>query len=1042
MGRRYNNYHKHTHYSNIRTLDVIVKPEHYIKRAKELEHNTYFTTEHGWGGNVWEAQALCEENNIKCIYAVEAYYVDDRFKDDKSNFHIILVSKNENSFKEINRIISKANSDGYYYKPRIDLELLLSLNPCDTLVTTACTGSRLFKTEDYQEKFLIPVLNHFKDNFFLEVQSHNDLSQINYNKKILELSRQYNIKIIHANDSHYINKEDSKYRDVFLRAKGINYETENGFVLDYPDYDEIIHRYNEQGVLSQEEIIEALNNTLVLDCCESINIKKDIKLPKLHKDSNSKLKQIIKEEWNKEKEFIKKERISEYIEAIKYEVDIVEKTNMEDYFLLDYEIVKMAKERYGGVLTRTGRGSAPSFYINKLLRFTDIDRLNSPITLYPTRFMSVARILESRSLPDIDLNWANVEPVIKASKDILGEDGVYYMIAYKPLQDSSAFRLWCKAIGLDIDEYNEIAKNLENYVDDKKWSSIIENSKIFRGVIESISPSPCSFLLMDKPISEEVGLIKVGDIICCCLDGYNCDKYKYLKNDYLTVSVWDIIDKTFKEINKEIPTIRELDSLLNDKVWDLYKKGITATLNQADSDFATPLFMKYAPKSVDEISAMVAAIRPGFASLMTEFLNRGKHTTGIKELDELLKDSYCYFLYQESIMKLLVWLGVEESSTYDIIKKIAKKKFKEEELAELKSRLLKEWINHIGSSEGFDETWETVENFAKYGFNASHSLSVGYDSLYGAYLKANHPLQYYTVVLNQYMNDTEKSSKIINELSFFNISISRPIFRYSKGEYFYNIHNNTIYKGVSSIKHLNEQVANQLYELGKNTYTNFYELLKDIKEKTSCNSKQLNILIKLDYFKEFGKSKKLIMFTEYFDILYGKKSPKKDTVAKKILDDTIVKIVEKNSIPTNSTYGKFEYDICLNEILENIHNEKLHLLEKINFQKEVLGYIDYTNENINKRYVLITDINLKYTPLVDTYCLNNGKSCKCKISKKDFNSKPLKVGDVIYISSMEKKFGKKFMGTNEKGKNIFETDENKLDWWINSYNIIEPDEIN
>ena len=131
----------------------------------------------------------------------------------------------------------------------------------------------------------------------------------------------------------------------------------------------------------------------------------------------------------------------------------------------------------------------------------------------------------------IDLNFADVEPVIKASKDILGEDETYYMVAYKPLQESSAFRLWCKSQDMNIDDYNEIAKNLEKYENDDKWSKIIEDSKIFRGVIESISPSPCSLLLLDKPISREVGLIKVGDIICCALDGYNCDVYKFLKND-------------------------------------------------------------------------------------------------------------------------------------------------------------------------------------------------------------------------------------------------------------------------------------------------------------------------------------------------------------------------------------------------------------------------------------------------------------------------------------------------------------------------------
>ena len=288
--------------------------------------------------------------------------------------------------------------------------------------------------------------------------------------------------------------------------------------------------------------------------------------------------------------------------------------------------------------------------------------------------MSAERILSSRSLPDIDLNWANVEPVIQASKDILGEDGIYYMVAYKPLQESSAFRLWCKANGYNINEYDEIAKDLENHLEDKKWASVIEDSKIFRGVIESIAPSPCSFLLLDKPISEEVGLIKVGNVICCALDGYNCDVYKYLKNDYLTVKVYEIIDRVYKLIGRPIDDISTLVNNCDQKVWDIYANGLTTTINQADSNLGKQTLKRYKPTSLAEMSAWVAAIRPGFASLLNNFLDRQPYSTGVKELDDILEDSFHYLMYQESIMKYLVFLGIEEKGTYDIIKKIAKKK--------------------------------------------------------------------------------------------------------------------------------------------------------------------------------------------------------------------------------------------------------------------------------------------------------------------------------------------------------------------------------
>lgn len=529
---RYENYHKHSHKGNIKSLDVIVKMEDYCKRAVELGHKHIFTTEHGYQGDVHEAVTLGKKYNLNVICGVEAYYVPNRFEKDRSNYHIIIIAKNTNGFKQINKIMSEANTSGYYYKPRIDNELLFSLNPNDVYVTTACVGGIIRDSFKDRTQLLKRLKQHFGENLFLEVQCHNDSVQIEHNKMVLYYSKTLQIKLIHANDSHYILPEDAKYRDMFLRAKGITYEDESGFLLDYPHSDTIIERYKQQGVLTEQQVLEALNNTLVFDNCKPLTIYDNVKLPKISKDSVNEFKQLINEGWKREREFIPKERWKEYLDAIKYECQIVFDTNLMDYFILDHKVVKLAVEKYGGVITRTGRGSAPSFYINKLLGLTDIDRLNCPITLYPTRFISTTRILETRSLADIDLNMADREPFIKATQEILGDDGIHWLMAFKPLQDSSAFRLFCKAKGMHIDEYNEVAKDLEQYIEHPQWKDIIEESKVFKGVVESVAPSPCSFLLLDQPISEEVGIMKVGDEYCANLDGYNCDVYKYLKNDY------------------------------------------------------------------------------------------------------------------------------------------------------------------------------------------------------------------------------------------------------------------------------------------------------------------------------------------------------------------------------------------------------------------------------------------------------------------------------------------------------------------------------
>lgn len=989
--KRYNNYHKHTHYSNIKTLDCISKPEDYIKRAVELGHTTYFTTEHGFQGNIYEAHTLCEQYGLKCIFGVEAYYVDDMYdKSSRSNYHLMLVAMNDNGRKEINKIMSLANTDGFYYKPRIDLKCLLSLTPSDVIVTTACVASPMFKGDNWEENFLKPVFKHFGKNLYLEVQNHNELVQIEHNKRLLKVKEKYGIELIHANDSHYITPEDAKYRDLFLNAKGMYYEDESNFILDYPDSDTIIERYNIQGVLNEEQINEALNNTLVFDNADGIKLDKEFKIPKVTDgNSDTVLRKIICDAWKEEKKNIPKERIKEYEQAIYYEMDIIKNCGMADYFILDHKIIKKAVNEYNAVLTRSGRGSAVSFYVNRLLGLTEIDRLKSPITLYPTRFMSAERILSSRSLPDIDLNFADVEPVIKASKDILGEDGIYYMVAYKPLQESSAFRLWCKANGYHIDEYNEVAKDLENHLEDKKWKQVIEDSKIFRGVIESIAPSPCSFLLLDKPISEEVGLLRVGNAtsytMCCAIDGYNCDVYKYLKNDYLTVKVYEIIDKVYKLIGRPIDDIGTLLSNCDGKVWDIYANALTTTINQSDSDFGKQTLKRYKPTSLAEMSAWVAAIRPGFASLLNNFLDRLPYTTGVKELDDILEDSFHYLTYQESIMKYLVWLGIEEKGTYDIIKKIAKKKFKDDEQEKLKEQLLQGWVKNVGSEDGFAETWQVVEDAAHYSFNASHSLSVAIDSIYGAYLKSHYPLEYFTVVLTMYADDIDRTSKLIEELSYFGITIHPVKFGKSGSDYTMDKENNVIYKGVSAIKFLNAQIGEELWELSKNKYISFINLLKDIKEKTSINSKQLTILIALNYFEDFGANDYLLKIVDVYDKFSTAKVISKNKLESLgICEYLMSKYAAKE---TKSQYREINNEGLIKELCSKIENKPLSITEQIKFEIEYLGYAVYTNPNIADYYYIVTEFsqyNDASRPYFTLYCLKTGESIKTKIKQGKF----------------------------------------------------------
>ncbi len=970
----------------------------------------YFTTQHGWSGKFLEAYDLCQRNNLKMVYGAELYMVKDRKEKDNANYHIIIIAKNQDGFYELNEIVSESNRSGFYYKPRIDIELIKRLNPNNFFITSACVGGILRQSDDMKTLFET-VYGHFGKNFYLEVQNHPFDIQINHNRNMLMLKQHYNMQIIHANDSHYIYPEQAKDRVKFLKGKGINYGDEDNFVLDFPDYDTVVERYKKQGLLSDWQIKEAMNNTLIFDECEELHFDKEIKMPTIYpnytqEEKDKELAKHLSEKWNKEKVNIDRLRWKEYQNGIAFEYKIVKDTQMADYFLFNEKMVELAKEKYSGVLSRTGRGSAVSFYINKLLGFTEIDRFTAPVPLYPTRFMSTARILETRSLPDIDQNWADVSAPILASKELLGEDGIYYMYALGTMKESSAFRNLCRAYDIPMDEYNEVGKNLDNFRNDKRWKPIIDEAQKYIGTIESISPSPCSFVLSNKPLSRELGLIRVGNELCACIDGYTSDVWKFLKNDYLTVKVWKIISDFYKMIDQPIPNIRELLQKVDNRTWKLYEDGMTATLNQADTDISTSMLKRYKPQTDAEMSAFVAAIRPGFASLVNTFLDRKPYSTGVTEIDEILQPSYHFMLYQESIMAFLVWCGMKEDHTYDIIKKISKKKFTPEAKEELRQELLAGYKAKLGTEEGFDEVWQVVDDAARYSFNAAHAVSVAYDSIYGAEAKEHHPLEYFTTVLNEYQSDNEKTSRIIAELDYFDIHLENIKFGKSQNEYTFDRNTNTIYKSISSIKYCNEVIANELYELGKNnTYKDFVDVIRDVKTRTSVNSRQLQILTILNFFSDYGSNKKLLQIIEMFEKFYGRKQIKKADVEVLGIDLNEFEGCYDNETP--KMYKELHMDRYVEKMSKKIEDKPLSIKEQIKYEQEYLEYIIYSNPKAPKNMFYVVEAKFykdKTKPYLNLYNLRTGDILKTKItSGKNFVEKPFQTGNVINVTEFREK---------------------------------------
>lgn len=400
-----NNYHKHTYYSNLFSMDSIASYEDYAKRAKELGHKVLCSVEHGWQSQYFQPFSVAKKYGLKFVFGTEAYWVKNRFEKERAAHHIVILARNENGRQAINDILSEANLTGYYYRPRLDINLIMSLPADDVFITTACVA--FWGYEDIED-VVVKLKKHFKSNFMLEIQNHNTEKQIRLNKYIKKLSHKYNIPMIAGLDSHYIFPEDAIIRDEALLSKGIRYEDEDGWYMDYPSDEECFARFKRQNIFTDREIQQAMDNTDILlefDDYDDLKIfKKDIKLPSLYPDKTQEEKnkifsRLITRQFKEYMRDIPEGQYELYHKAVLAEVNVWRDTGMVDYPLINYKVIKRGVE-LGGVITKSGRGSAVSFITNMLLGFSNVDRLKSTIPLYPDRFMSTSRILETKSLPD------------------------------------------------------------------------------------------------------------------------------------------------------------------------------------------------------------------------------------------------------------------------------------------------------------------------------------------------------------------------------------------------------------------------------------------------------------------------------------------------------------------------------------------------------------------------------------------------------------------------------------------------------------------
>lgn len=1060
------NYHKHTSLSNRYMKDSPLLPIDYWNELKERYGDKpciYTTVEHGWAGNYFKQYDDLEKfnkkngTNIRWIYGAEAYWVKDRHEPDRSNCHIVLLARTDKGRKAINKILSIANKDGYYARPRIDIELIDQLPYDDVMITTACIA--------FWNKYddIADIVRHLAESFphfYLEVQAHNTPAQKELNQRIIQISEALNVPIIAGCDSHVITESQMLDRDELLKSGNIHYEDEDGWYMDYPTYDVLFERFKQQGVLTDDQIKAAINNTNVLFEFEDIKLDRSLKVPvikelrnKTQEERNHIFEQILKDEWFLQKADINKDKLQQYYQEIKHDIGEIEACNMADYFILSYMVMKRGQEKYGGVLTPSGRGSAVSMYLNKLLRLTKVDKVNSPVLMYSERFLTKERVLDSHTPPDIDNNVSDRQPFIQAQRDLVGELGTYDLLTLGTLKFKAAWKMYARAYNVEPDTANEVSKQIDRYETAKKhaedgetvdihkyiepkYQELVDGCKKYLGIYDTAKGHPCGCLCYEGDIESDIGISLCKseatgkEVLVANIESGTIDAFGYLKQDYLIVDSIGLTYDIYKEAGIEPFTVNQLLEKIahDDATWQIYADGYTQCVNQCEQPKSTQKVMRYKPKNIAELTQFIAAIRPSFQSMYQTFEQRQHFDYGIKALDDLLQDEYCsssFILYQESLMKVLGFAGFPMSETYTIIKAISKKK--DYIIKDAKPKFIKNFAQAIldtgetnddnKAHELADKVWTIIENSAAYGFNSAHAYCMAIDSVTIAYLKAHYPLEFYKCVLQRFTDKGEKDKVALIKQEMLKRGYKLKDIQFGDDNRSFNIDraNNCIVQTMASIKDMPKSAPEALYELGKSDIKNRAALYQALMDDPRINKKAIEILFHLGYFNKFAQPNRLIAEYEIYQKYISAK-----VLTKSSFDDIMIDVIRPCcGKETEKQFREIDNKALIMALIKQANIKPTTIVDRIKWQLEYLGYCTVNDPNSDPNDWLVLDV--KTTGYGTVYCtlynLCYGAERTYRLNKQWAAKHQCKVGDIVKAVLEDKpkwrKIDDKFVKTSE-----------------------------
>jgi len=803
MNQKFTHLHTHSHYS---LLDGLPKIDELLNYVKELGMDSVALTDHGVLYGAVEFYKKAKQLGIKPIIGSEVYIAYEKMeqkrpKIDDKRYHLVLLAKNQQGYKNLIKLITKAHLEGFYYKPRIDEDLLEQY--ADGLIClSACIQGKipqliLSKKIDEAEKLALKYQKIFgRDSFYLEIQHHPNLpSQKKANQGIIFLSKKLNIPLVATNDVHYLKPEDAEAQDILMLINtGANPNDPERLTMKADDFS---LRTPEQMKKDFKNIPQAIENTQKI--VESCNLELTLGKPKLpyfpllsDKNPDEYLKELCIKNLKKKYSLMHKK---EAITQLNYELSIIKQAGLSSYFLIVQDFVNWAKQN--GIVVGPGRGSVGGSLIAYLLNITNIDPLK--YNLLFERFLNPGRA--KVSLPDIDLDFADHrrDEVINYVSQKYGKDKVSQIITFGTMAARAVIRDVGRALGYTYSYCDKIAKMIpfgftleealqkiqefrDVYKNDQQAEKLINLAKKLEGVVRHVSTHACGVVISSEPLENCIPLqhpTQNDQNIVTQYDMNSVESLGLLKMDFLGLKNLTIIENTLNLINKNYKIKIKLENLpLNDKkTYQLLQKGETTSVFQLESEGMKKYLKQLKPTQFEDIVVMIALYRPGPMGFIPDYIQR-KHKKKKAEylhpkLKPILESTQGICIFQEQLMQIAQKLAGYSPAEADTLRKAVGKKIKNL-LVNQKEKFITGLINNGIKKDIAEKIWERILPFARYGFNRAHSVAYAMIAYQTAYLKAHYPVEFMAAVLISEKADVERIAFLIEECQRMGIKVLPP----------------------------------------------------------------------------------------------------------------------------------------------------------------------------------------------------------------------------------------------------------------------------